>query len=1311
MAMIGGGGAGGRQSRGFGGILSSFFGGGTAPQGPNAVGTVPGSSLGRLTSNAVSSYTGAAPGGGGGLGQFFASMAGGNGLSFKQMASYFSPGFGGSVAGFGGGASNGAFNSATGRFFKGGQAGKGPITSVGSGTAGAIAQGGLLGGLGGLYAGYNAGGGGLSTAGSTLTYGLGGATLGAAGASILATGGLAGAGTAIATAGTAAGLSAGAAAALPIIGWIAAATMLIDKFTGGKVFGTKYKPESVSENIALGVSGGDASLTRRDVRQRSLFRGRQWTNVAMEVPAEMQKMADEFFKIIDKTMTMTGRELDVKIPKMISASFSTKTEYDKKGKETGKTTTGTINGVEYKGITFEDFQKRSNAEQMIAVVKQSVTEILNRGVVSNLPLISDEVEKIAARWRDDADMLVEGASLLVVAQNDIIDGAGLFNGLENGLTLAVNAAEKYQNSNESLADSYTRIRDTIKTVEETFGFFGISIGKTREDFVDFGMELVSSLGGLDKATEKLRMFAEAYGQIGGGNLVGEAAFKRRGTLLETVGLNANTTGEEFGGAFTRAFPGMSAEDLASWVEAGNSIAAVNVALKEMAATAAGNSANDIVSQVENQINAIARLGASEAELAQARAYGNIIIKASLDELMGGIEESLAGFEGRTNVVALNKIRKEMEANVTQARRLGASLSQLARIQQLAAYQIQAVLADLRFSITDLTKQLYSPDVAEEAANAQLDASNNLQEAELGRYQASLDAVKKIADFLKSLEVSDLAPGGTKDKLLAAGTQYRDMLALAKAGDPEAMAGITEAAQTYLQLAKEYFGSTPDYARIFGEVTGSLRELSLVLGAVQTSTGNGGGGGGGASNPSAAAVKNPEEVKAERFKLALSLSQSIGELGIGLRTDVFGLLKEFGIDIVKLASDLGIDKNNLNKNSASNIGLMAQALGVPVDKLIEKLGITGKDIATAFGVKLGDYSNSNLLALKNLGEMLGISVFETMTLVGIDILALGDSLGLKLGELDEKSAGRLIELATTLGVQTSDLMTTLGISLSDLASAYGIDVTKLTGDMFTKFTEFATLLGTDIITLGQSVGADFKQIATSLSASLSTNLQTLPGVPQSIKDQLQPFLEAIKNADSSAAVNLAVKDLIGFTNLLPEEQKKKLLDLFKNLGLNVTDGSKDIASVLAEQYRVLHPIQQATASNTGQLVSNTSNMAGVGGETNRLLRDDLAPILRDIKENTGREPLPPIQPNNAVDKFLDKSKSQQTEVYQQQVKTNETQAAQVQEMGEQIKALTEALYKQSAASTEQNVESVTELRKINKNTKKAANNPRTTSKKI
>src|SRR5690606_34284232 len=52
----------------------------------------------------------------------------------------------------------------------------------------------------------------------------------------------------------------GSAAWIPVVGWIAAIAGLVDAISGGKLFGTKYRPESSTSTLSIGADGGDASL-------------------------------------------------------------------------------------------------------------------------------------------------------------------------------------------------------------------------------------------------------------------------------------------------------------------------------------------------------------------------------------------------------------------------------------------------------------------------------------------------------------------------------------------------------------------------------------------------------------------------------------------------------------------------------------------------------------------------------------------------------------------------------------------------------------------------------------------------------------------------------------------------------------------------------------------------------------------------------------------------------------------------------------------------------------------------------------------
>lgn len=1141
--------------------------------------------------------------------------------------------------------------------------------------------------------------------------------------------------------------------------------MLIDMFSGGKLFGTKFRPESVSQTVGVSEGGGTASLSRRDVRNKAMFAGRKWRTVNMDVPPEMQDGADELFKAVSKTMKMTAKELETEVPKMIDASFTTVTEYDKKGKKKGEKTSALINGRTYEGINYEEFQKRIHAEAMIAVVQKSVQEIVSKAVGGD-GSFGAEVDKLADRWRDDADKLVSGAALLVAAQNDIVDGVGLLGEIGPGvLTRTVDLVEEYQASNEGLADTYLRIKNTVATVEQTLGSFGIAAGTTREEFVRFSMDLVDSLGGLDKAREKLTAFSQAFGEIGQNAYGAVQARNQRAGLLEQIGLDPNTTADEFRGLFRNAAGGLSADELANWIEAGSAIAQVSNALEQMRMQAEGIQGESIADQVQRQIDAIAQLGASEEELAQAREYGNQIIQKALGDFMFGIEGELAKFEGRTHVYQLEQIRRAMQENVARARQLGASLQQLARIQQLAAYQTQQVISDLRTSVAELVTKLYGTEQINEATNAasnyydqQSEQQQALHEAEMERYRAAQDAIKRITEFLDNIETGDLSTGDWRDRLNAADSQFRDLLQRAMAGDPEAMSQITDAAQTYLDLAREYFGSTTDYADIYNFVRDALSTLRGTLGQVPNPGDSGSSGGGSSGGGSTGNQQTEEQRRAERFQLALQLAQQIGELGLALDVSVFDLMDEFGVDIGLLAADLGIDVNNLTSEMVTNLGMMAGALGIGVTELIDALGITGAQLAEAFGIKLDDYSVANLELITQLAGSLGVTVFDAISLIGIDMQAMALSFGIDINNLGAETAAHLVELANVLDVSVRDLMDSLGIDLSDLATSFGINITDLSGDMFSNFVEFANLIGTDILTLGQELGADLSQVAMGIVNSINTGLDSLPDIPSNIRDGLAPFLDAIREADSTDAINQAVRDLIGYTMNLPEDQREQLMGLFEAVGLDVTSGTTGINLTLQEFQARSIAAQEDIADDTGTIADNTDPIRdirdsidgthpkldyigsaidsvreaiensggfgnnsvsaasiGDGGNGNKNVAAPMAAAMNTTAESLLMFPSEmaalfsaPYQEGATQAYYAAQADASQENV-NAAIEANFETAKRVDDLAERIEELTSVVETRLSESVEKQDEAVGELKQIRKSSKKQTTNPTKTTK--
>lgn len=93
-------------------------------------------------------------------------------------------------------------------------------------------------------------------------------------------------------------------------------------------------------------------------------------------------------------------------------------------------------------------------------------------------------------------------------------------------------------------------------------------------------------------------------------------------------------------------------------------------------------------------------------------------------------------------------------------------------------------------------------------------------------QSELDRLRKsIADYLKSLQVSDLSPLTPAQKLAEAQKQYEEALAKAAKGDPQALADITKFADAYLKQARDFYASSPLYADIFKQITEALAALA------------------------------------------------------------------------------------------------------------------------------------------------------------------------------------------------------------------------------------------------------------------------------------------------------------------------------------------------------------------------------------------------------------------------------------------------------------------------------------------------------
>lgn len=512
-----------------------------------------------------------------------------------------------------------------------------------------------IGVAGAAYAGYsefkNAGGGVGGVAGG-LTYGAGTYALGA------------GISSAIAGTGFAAGVS-GAFAAIPVAGWIAIAAMLVDKFSGGKLFGTAWQTNGATTKLSIGADGGSASAYLSQNKQGALFSGRKDREKSVDPGQDAQDAAQQFFDAIKKSMTAAAKAMGTEVAPVIAAGISTVTEYDKKGHATATKYVVDAIGKQWTEATADLAAMRVNAEAIISQVDVSA---------------GGAASKIADQWRADAQKLSDGAAFLLSAQVDINKQKALWEGAN--LTDTTAEVQSLQQGNETLADTYVRLQQQTTTMRTVFENIGVTLKQTGADFVGFVDDLSTAAGGLQNLTAE---WQEYYSDFYSGAEQAATNFatlhKSATDALATIGEAGDVTMSQFRDDFTAYLNGSpTAEGIQQWLAAAGALAAFT-----KAAASAQDSYNQFIEQFADVINPAA--GA-------ARAFGDL---------------------GKT-----------MLANIAQANALaaangkaGASAADIGTIITATVMQGAAAFQQLQSTVADEAAQLFGSTV--DQLQARIDA--------------------------------------------------------------------------------------------------------------------------------------------------------------------------------------------------------------------------------------------------------------------------------------------------------------------------------------------------------------------------------------------------------------------------------------------------------------------------------------------------------------------------------------------------------------------------------------------------------------
>jgi ribosomal protein L12E/L44/L45/RPP1/RPP2 len=300
----------------------------------------------------------------------------------------------------------------------------GPAGLGGTGYTSGFGQ--ALGVAGGIYAGYNRyqQGGALGGVAGGVTYGLGTYALGA---------GIAGA-----AAGTGFAAGVGGAFAIPVIGWAALIAMVIDKISGGKLFGTDANKFKFGQQT-LSIDGTGASLSAGAdyVGQKALFGGSYHEWKTLDVGQDAIDAANDFFDQLKKGTENFAKQFGTTMGDVVGGTFTQ--TFDKHGNVTA--TSSVVNGVTYKD-TADQFQERIIAENELAVLGK-----FDAG-------LSAAVDK----YRANADDLANIVNSLATVQLDFNNGLHLMAlGSDQTTSALLKLAEGTAGFGESVEDALTRI--------------------------------------------------------------------------------------------------------------------------------------------------------------------------------------------------------------------------------------------------------------------------------------------------------------------------------------------------------------------------------------------------------------------------------------------------------------------------------------------------------------------------------------------------------------------------------------------------------------------------------------------------------------------------------------------------------------------------------------------------------------------------------------------------------------------------------------------------------------------------------------
>jgi len=384
---------------------------------------------------------------------------------------------------------------------------------------------------------------------------------------------------------------------------IASVVGLVDSITGGGLFGTPFETTEARRQFNITGSGGSGSVETDQKRKKSFFRGTARRTVEQDLTPEGAKAVSDLYDAAQGALFGAIEALGVTGAEFVQGAFEE--TFDADGNLVSSVST--VLGQAF-DETFEEFGQRLVAENIIAAVAAAVGDVevtreatatvggrfgdldLPGQVLGETTELVNEAQAIAERWRGSAEVLLEGAQLLLIAQGAIQNGEGLL----DGLTATVDIVEELSSAGESLIETYTRLVQSVAIVTDAMDLLDQSFGLAQDELVRFSEGFTDAAGGVARAGQLWKNYFAIFFEAD--ELLEAQLRVARGTLadeLDDIGLGENTGKAEFKRLFEQVLPTLSAESLVEWLEAGEAMGIV-LSLEEELGVLRLNNAEDVL---------------------------------------------------------------------------------------------------------------------------------------------------------------------------------------------------------------------------------------------------------------------------------------------------------------------------------------------------------------------------------------------------------------------------------------------------------------------------------------------------------------------------------------------------------------------------------------------------------------------------------------------------------------------------------------------------------------------------------------------